>query len=764
MDIQKVEDAHRDPYAQQEMAVYGHGGHGGGGAMQVMAVPDVGAPRANPLTMIWRRKGLLLLVTVACVLGAGVRYLVSTAVFRSEAKLAVHTQPGSRAALDLAGGGNGGGGGGPTGNHPLQTQCELIRSTSILAEVLAQPEVMESRTLRSADSRVGYMKENLLATVGEGNDIITVSFDSPFPDEARSILAAVVDAYKGYHTKEQRARLFELEQWRDKAQSTLDTKQRELLEFRKANGALTFAGEKGSLAMQRLEGAQKAVADAQAAAADAKGALDAAQSMLAAPEKLRQFVDSLRAQGLSGADPGEAALRGQLLAMEQQRQSLEGRFLAGHPSIRAADAAIASLKARIAELDRAVADAHLATLSQRLAGARAREAELRRAYDEQHRAATELAAKAAELGHYEAEVNRLAGVVEQADLKIMGLKAAPNAGGAPTVQVFDPPRDGRVVRPVRDVMLLQGLAIGLALGCLAALVRDWTDQGLRSTEEVTRTLGLSLLGSVPHIPGPPNPMASGRKVDLEPAGDTAETYRTIRTAVFFGTPDRESRTILVTSPSPGDGRSTFASNLAIVMAQTGRRVLLLDCDFRRPVQHRIFECRPGVGLSSVLAGHESLDRAIQGTGIAGLDLLPAGPLPGNPSEILNSQSFNEVLEELSVRYEHVVVDSPPVMAVADSQVLAAMCSVTILVLRAGSSTRKASLHARRALQSVGAAILGVVVNDVRRARDRHGEAGGYGGSYRAKYDHGSAQEATGGAGGRATSIVPARSFLDLRRK
>src|SRR4030095_5626060 len=103
----------------------------------------------------------------------------------------------------------------------------------------------------------------------------------------------------------------------------------------------------------------------------------------------------------------------------------------------------------------------------------------------------------------------------------------------------------------------------------------------------------------------PDVWRRGRKAAPEPASEVAETYRTIRTAVFFGTPERESRTILVTSPAPQDGKSTFASNLAIAMAQTGKRVLLVDCDFRRPVQHRIFESRTSGGLSSVLSGNDS---------------------------------------------------------------------------------------------------------------------------------------------------------------
>src|SRR5207248_6027063 len=156
---------------------------------------------------------------------------------------------------------------------------------------------------------------------------------------------------------------------------------------------------------------------------------------------------------------------------------------------------------------------------------------------------------------------RLIGNVEKADLQIVDIKATENIG-APVVQVFDEPSPPAApIRPVWRVLLFEGLIIGFFLGCLAAIVRDWTDQGLRSSEEITDALGVALLGSVPHMAGPANPLSQGRKVDLEPSSDVAETYRTIRTAVFFGTPERESRTILVTSPARGDGKSTFASNL-----------------------------------------------------------------------------------------------------------------------------------------------------------------------------------------------------------
>jgi polysaccharide biosynthesis transport protein len=753
MNIQKVEDSGGQPlaYARHQQ-------------QQMLSVPDVGAPRSNPLSMIWRRKGILAAVVIACVLAAMVKYMFSTQIFRSEARIVVNTSGMKSVDGDAAAGAN-------AAQANLKTQVGLIKSSAILANVLAKEEVQHTQTMRDTRSQYTYIMNNLGATVGKDDNIITLTFDSPYPKEAQAILQAVIDSYAGHHTKESRAAVFKFEQYKADKKLELAAKQKELLDFIEANGQLSFAGgDKTNAVTQRLTTLLDALGQADLDLINAKSAYDSAVGKLNDPTKLRNMVEYLRSTGMSiSTDSNEMALRGQLMAMEAQAEELNRRFLPDHPSVRASQATIASLRARIGEMDRNLADTYLVAMEQKVNAAKNRKAQLQASYDEQNQLAM---AQNKLAGHYKIiadDVKRLADAVDNADAQIGKLRATESVG-VPVVQEFDKPSnaEGNVVRPDQRMLLFQGLLIGLVLGCVAALVRDYTDQGLRSGEEITETLGVSLLGSVPHMAGPPNPMAQGRKVDLEPASDVAETYRTIRTAVFFGTPDRESRTILVTSPAPGDGKSTFTSNLAIAMAQTGKRVLLVDCDFRRPVQHRIFECRPGVGLSSVLAGHESLDKAIQNTGIAGLDILPAGPVPSNPSEILNSQSFNEVLEELSVRYEHVVIDSPPVMAVADSRILAAMCSVTILVLRAESTTRKAALHTRRALQSVGAAILGVVVNDVPRARDRYGDYGGYSG-YRAKYNNaahanGASEQTNGGGAGKSTAMVPARSFLDLRRK
>lgn len=743
MNIQKIDDSHDSGYPLQ--------------VPQIMAMPEMGAPRANPLLMIWRHKGIVLIVTVLCLLGAMAKYMFSTQIFRSEAKLfvTINAPKGSDSNGAFA-------------QSNLRAQCELIKSPSMLVDVLAAVKDRNLKTLSDASNYWRTLSENLSATAGKELGIITVSYDSPYPNEAQTILKSVIDAYTSFSTKEKRSRLVEVQNWHDKAQADLDKERAKLLAFKKENAELGLIGDKGNLTVQQLSALQDALTQARLDTVNAKTAFDATQAKVNDPAQLHNLLEYLRSNGTitGGADSNDQALRSQLIAMEQQLDELRNhRYLPDHPAVKAQEATVASLRAKIGGMDRNLADQYLIAMEQKVTAAKNRETELQKNYEEQRKTAIALTVKNADAQEMEREINRLAGIVEKAELQLVDLNTADI--GAPTIQTFDQPGEAKMIQPVRNMILFQGLIIGLVLGCFGALVRDWIDQGLRSGDDISEALGLSMLGSVPHMPGPSNPLGHGRKVDLEPASDVAETYRTIRTAVFFGTPDRESRTILVTSPAPGEGKSTFASNLAIAMAQTGKRILLVDCDFRRPVQHRIFESRPGIGLSTVLAGHEALDRAIQATGIAGLDILPAGPIPSNPSEILNSQSFNEVLEELSVRYEHVVVDSPAVMAVADARILAAMCSVTILVLRAQSTTRKSAMHARRALQSVGAAILGVVVNDTPRSKDKYSDYGGYN-TYRNKY-----QTQTNGeeptqtqspAGNKVTAMVPARSFLDLRRK
>ncbi|WP_102273042.1 CpsD/CapB family tyrosine-protein kinase [Cytobacillus massiliigabonensis] len=198
----------------------------------------------------------------------------------------------------------------------------------------------------------------------------------------------------------------------------------------------------------------------------------------------------------------------------------------------------------------------------------------------------------------------------------------------------------------------------------------------------------------------------------EPKGAISEQYRLVRTNIEFSSVDEEIKLIMVTSPEPSDGKSTTAANLAIVLAQQGKQVLLVDADLRKPSIHYTFNISNIVGLTSVLARKESLDKAISNSYIPNLDVLTSGAIPPNPSELLNSKAMDVLLHELRKKFDYVVFDTPPVLAVTDPQVLANKCDGVVFVIYSGKTTKDKAFKAKELLDKLKTQLLGVVVNGV----------------------------------------------------
>jgi polysaccharide biosynthesis transport protein len=282
--------------------------------------------------------------------------------------------------------------------------------------------------------------------------------------------------------------------------------------------------------------------------------------------------------------------------------------------------------------------------------------------------------------------------------------------------------------PERTKTLSLGLAFGGMLGFGLAWLRDMLDQRLKSVEEIASVMQLPVIGAVPLVTGSRSRdgdrNVGGRIVALQPRSIAAEAIRTLRTALYFGLAGN-AKTYVVTSPAPGDGKSTVASNLAIAMAQANQRVLLIDADMRKPTQHEIFGVTAATGFSDVLSGSlPAMEAVIPGVA-TNLDLLPCGRIPANPVELLNNGMFSEALEQLLRHYDQIVIDSPPVMPVADSRMISTMVDCSLLVLRAERSTRRISLSARDELLRVRTQRLGIVVNAAPLHRSNFGGYSGY---------------------------------------
>lgn len=198
---------------------------------------------------------------------------------------------------------------------------------------------------------------------------------------------------------------------------------------------------------------------------------------------------------------------------------------------------------------------------------------------------------------------------------------------------------------------------------------------------------------------------------VDPKSPVSEQYRTIRTNLHFASIDQELKTIMVTSSNPSEGKSTTIANLAVVLAQQGNSVLLIDADMRKPSVHYTFRCPNTKGLTTVLTKQASLEEAVFASDVENLHILTSGPIPPNPSELLSSKAMELMLTSAKVTYDFVLLDTPPVLAVTDAQVLGNICEGVVLVVSSGKTEVEQAVRAKDLLEKSKAKILGVVLNE-----------------------------------------------------
>ena len=276
----------------------------------------------------------------------------------------------------------------------------------------------------------------------------------------------------------------------------------------------------------------------------------------------------------------------------------------------------------------------------------------------------------------------------------------------------------RPVYPRVKLNLLLAVVVGLLGGVGLAFFLEYLDNTIKTQEDVERHLRVPFLGVVPSIKLDPKDV-EGDVTQLRdnyliahPKSSVAECCRTVRTNILFMSPEKSARRILITSAGPQEGKSTVVINLGITMAQSGSRVLLVDTDMRRPRLHKSFGMVRGQGLTTAILGEAEVEEMVRTTDVAGLDILPCGPIPPNPTELFHTERFAQLLEELDRKYDRLMFDSPPVMMVADPLILSHSMDGVLLVVKGGSTSRDLASRALRQLQDVNARILGVVINDL----------------------------------------------------
>lgn len=611
----------------------------------------------------------------------------------------------------------------------LWTEVEILKSSPVLTDAAKSLGLTSGLSEDDVARLVNRVRQNMSVDVGRKDNIINVDYDSPDRQEAAKWVNAIVDAYAAHRAHMSESSTNEvldiLKRKEDEQQNLRKLQFQALLDFKEQNPdfMINNPGANGMMAPTDFQMLRAQVSTAQLARIEAEANYEAAHQVATNPSKLRQMAGPAVIQQL---DPAGAELRKQLSDVQLRLTVLLQHYPQGSPVLINDETLKKELESRITDDDQKFAEAYTGALYQDLLKATQKEQELQQLIEQEM-------AKFAKLNTKGAQYEKLNGELQQTDklltnlgdqIKTLDLQGQTAPFKVEVIEKGKP--EDHPSKPAPGRTLALAVAIGLLLGCGFAIGRERLDQRVRSAEEIVALIGVPVMGVIPHMRRSLTPVARGQAVHWDPMSEVAEAYRAIRTAVNFGVAAGQSKTIVVTSPTPADGKSTLASNLSIAMAQAGKRVLLLDADFRRPSQHKLFEVSQEVGVTSVLAGRDTLSSAIQKTATEGLDLLPSGPIPLNPSELLNGESFAEILDELSGAYDHVVLDCPPVLAVTDARILGAVCDVTILVVRANKATRRTIEFARAGLASVGARLLGCVMNDVPRGLGADSYYSGYG--------------------------------------
>lgn len=272
------------------------------------------------------------------------------------------------------------------------------------------------------------------------------------------------------------------------------------------------------------------------------------------------------------------------------------------------------------------------------------------------------------------------------------------------------------IRPRVMTNTLLAAIVGLLLALGAAFLVEYLDDTVKTPDDVSRVSGLSTLGAIARL----KDTGGARQLIawLRTKAPESEAYRTLRTNIQFSSVDKPVRSLLVTSSSPGEGKSTTTANLAVVMAQTGQKVIVVDTDLRRPVLHKVFGVPNNMGLTTALLGGDTapVESYLQPTEIDSLTVLTSGPIPPNPSELLGSHRMGHLVERLTGAADIVIFDSPPVLAVTDAAVMGRQVDGVLLVADAGHTREHALAGATVELQKTGTNLLGVALNrlDTRR--------------------------------------------------
>lgn len=608
----------------------------------------------------------------------------------------------------------------------MLTEIAILKSDSLMLTVARQmdlannPEFTDTSGPRKniddsnvRQATVHRLQSGLNIVLVPKTEIISISYSSLNPKLAADIVNKVIAAYiqRSYETRF--ASTQRVSQWLssqlDDLKQQVETSQEQMMDLQRKLGIVGFDPNHNQISSS-LEDLSKAAGTAKIARIVAESRYRTLNGM--DPDSMESSIDSA-----PGAAPAQLnQLRTQLALAKSSYAQMQATLGPNHPQAKA-------LRAQIAELSTEVSKEQSRLLLQakeNFVVARVNEDQTKAALEEQKTEAYKLRDDLIEytLRQREFESNRTLyeGLLQR--LRTAGVEAGLESLEIDVVDQALPPAQPVLKR--QSTLILSGIIFGLLGGIVIAFLVESLDTSLSSVAEIEAATELPSLAVIPKArrtsaeqPGVLTATQKNLDVLSQPKSQFTESFRSLRTSLLLSTTGHPPRFILFTSATPSEGKTTLATNLACILAQGDARVLLIDADLRRPSVHHRFGMSGKTGITTVLTGATPLEKATQNVAeVPNLDILPAGPMPPFPTEMLSSEAMDQMLQRCSELYTHVVIDTPPILSVTDGVILARHADAVVLVIRHAKSSKHVVRRARDLLLRSGAPITGIVLNAV----------------------------------------------------
>ena len=545
--------------------------------------------------------------------------------------------------------------------------------------------------------------------------LVDVSVEAMSPVMAARMANELVRAYINQNLEIKLAATKDAVQWLseriDDERKKVETAENALLRYKEQHGIITdFSSDAEKITAQKLAQLNTQVVEVESRRVEAETRYKQAIAMESTPDMLDSIPEVLNSELIREIKKMEVVLYNRM-------SELSKKYGRKHPKMVAIESELSDLqKRKIKEVKRVVN-----SLGNEYKLAVAREESLKKALERQKNESLEMNKKAVQYGvlRRQAESSRNMYELLVKRFKETSLTEEMKTGNIRIIDKAEIPRSP--VKPKKKLNLMLSMVVGLTMGIGLAFFLEYLDNTIKLPSDIEEYLKIPFLGLVPAFDSSEN--HSGVSADLvvvhSPKSTASESFRALRTGILFSIANDVSQVLLIASSCPEEGKTLCIANLAATLAQAGSKVIILGCDMRQPRFHKIFHIERETGISSILVGKDMLKDAVTSTNISNLDVIPCGPIPPNPSEILGSKKMGNLINALKKKYKVILCDSPPLTAAADAMVLAQIADGVVLLIRAGGTPRQVVQNSLSQLKTVNAHILGAVLNGVNTDRESY---------------------------------------------